>query len=333
MSHTYKLMIKTHTVTGLKYLCITRQIDHGKYSGSGIHWKAHLKKHGRTYTTKVIYQSSDYDTFVNVCEYVSKELDVVKSSEYANSIHETGYKDCSSDLFVDWWDAATDEQKQSVYAKRSHKMLNGSHWADSEKREEVCMKISESSKHKDISAFIAKGNKRMSELVNDKSSEWYKNYTNILSIAHLKRFENMSDADRSLLSERISNARLNTSEESKASRKKKIQAVYATGKHDANFARLSTERLGVGNPMAKIVVYSGVEMSKGDAYKQAVIDGYSKKVFEDMLVNSHEKCYYLHQEAEKVYEVLTCDVCGKSTNKKPSTFMRWHFKNCKGAKI
>ena len=195
------------------------------------------------------------------------------------------------------------------------------------------MKLSESSKSKDISAFIAKGNKRMSELVNDKSSEWYKNYTKNLSIAHLKRFENMSDDDRSLLSERISKARLNTSEESKASRKKKIQAVYATGKHDANFARLSTERLGVGNPSAKIVVYSGVEMSKGDAYKQAVIDGYSKKVFEDMLVNSHEKCYYLHQETEKVYEVLTCDVCGKSTDKRPNTFMRWHFKNCKGAKI
>ena len=32
---TYKLMIKQHNITGLKYLCITKKDDYVKYTGSG----------------------------------------------------------------------------------------------------------------------------------------------------------------------------------------------------------------------------------------------------------------------------------------------------------
>lgn len=34
--YTYKLMIKTHNVTGKKYLCITRRDDYISYKGSGL---------------------------------------------------------------------------------------------------------------------------------------------------------------------------------------------------------------------------------------------------------------------------------------------------------
>jgi len=51
------LMVKTHTVTGLKYLCVTKK-DPFKYNGSGIYWLKHLKKHGTSHTTEVLRECS-----------------------------------------------------------------------------------------------------------------------------------------------------------------------------------------------------------------------------------------------------------------------------------
>ena len=47
----YKLMIKTHNVTGKKYLCMTTKADPYKYNGSGVYWKNHIKKYGKDITT------------------------------------------------------------------------------------------------------------------------------------------------------------------------------------------------------------------------------------------------------------------------------------------
>lgn len=55
----HTIYLKTHNVTGLKYLGYTRQSDPHKYQGSGKRWKKHIKKHGYDVTTEVIYQG-DY---------------------------------------------------------------------------------------------------------------------------------------------------------------------------------------------------------------------------------------------------------------------------------
>ena len=44
------LMIKTHNVTGKKYLCKKQaetDVDAIKYTGSGLRWKPHLKEFGK----------------------------------------------------------------------------------------------------------------------------------------------------------------------------------------------------------------------------------------------------------------------------------------------
>ena len=38
----YTLMIKTHNITGLKYLCKTVNSEPHKYMGSGKYWKKHF---------------------------------------------------------------------------------------------------------------------------------------------------------------------------------------------------------------------------------------------------------------------------------------------------
>ena len=53
------LMIKTHNLTGKKYLCkkLTATDKKAiKYSGSGLIWKPHLKEHGFNFTTEILYK-------------------------------------------------------------------------------------------------------------------------------------------------------------------------------------------------------------------------------------------------------------------------------------
>jgi len=86
----YKLMIKTHSHTGLKYMCVTTKQDYHKYSGSGIEWKKHLKENGRAWSTNLIFESNDKDEFSKVCFEKSILNDIVNSNEWANSMIEHG---------------------------------------------------------------------------------------------------------------------------------------------------------------------------------------------------------------------------------------------------
>jgi len=57
----YYLMVKTHNITGLKYLCQTKRKDPHKYLGSGLHWERHLNKHGKDITTEIIRECQSKD--------------------------------------------------------------------------------------------------------------------------------------------------------------------------------------------------------------------------------------------------------------------------------
>lgn len=85
----YYLYIKTHNVTGLKYLGQTKSDPH-KYKGSGIYWKRHLKNHGNDVTTDIIGIYSTKKELKEKGIFFSKLYDVVKSREWANLIFETG---------------------------------------------------------------------------------------------------------------------------------------------------------------------------------------------------------------------------------------------------
>lgn len=88
----YKLMIKRHVETGLKYLCSTKVTGKAfdAYTGSGSFWKKHLKANGRSISTEVIFETEDYDVFQIECYNKSIEFDVVASNEWANLIPESG---------------------------------------------------------------------------------------------------------------------------------------------------------------------------------------------------------------------------------------------------
>jgi hypothetical protein len=91
----YTLYVKTHKITGLKYLGQTKQ-DPNIYTGSGIDWKAHLKIHGRCIDTEILFQSSNKTDIVQLGEYYSNKWHILSSQDdfgnkiWANRVIENG---------------------------------------------------------------------------------------------------------------------------------------------------------------------------------------------------------------------------------------------------
>lgn len=85
------LMIKQHSVTGLKYLCKTTTKNPLKYNGSGIHWKSHIKCHGKSYVKTIWYKLfTNIDELVSVALTLSELYDIVESPFWANLKPENG---------------------------------------------------------------------------------------------------------------------------------------------------------------------------------------------------------------------------------------------------
>lgn len=88
---TYKLMVKEHSLTGLKYLCVTKRKNWESYTGSGVYWKQHLKKHGKIFTTVLLFETDNLEHLETECKYYSELYNVAESNEWANQIPELGY--------------------------------------------------------------------------------------------------------------------------------------------------------------------------------------------------------------------------------------------------
>ena len=86
----YYLYIKTHTVTGLKYLRQTKQKDFHLYTGSGARWKSHLANHGYTYTTVLLKECQDKSELKEWGMYYSNLWNITDSKEWANLCEESG---------------------------------------------------------------------------------------------------------------------------------------------------------------------------------------------------------------------------------------------------
>lgn len=86
----YRLMIKTHNQTGLKYLCQSSRIDYINYTGSGSYWKKHLSKHGPDFSTIVLFETTNKDEIKQQGIYYSNKFNVVNSEEWANLVPEQG---------------------------------------------------------------------------------------------------------------------------------------------------------------------------------------------------------------------------------------------------
>jgi hypothetical protein len=86
----YKLYVKTHNKTGLKYLGFTKNTDPHKYPGSGLYWTNHLNLHGRDYSTEILFESDNKSEITEKGIYYSNLWNVVTSSDWANLKPETG---------------------------------------------------------------------------------------------------------------------------------------------------------------------------------------------------------------------------------------------------
>jgi hypothetical protein len=84
------LYIKTHNITGLKYLGKTIAKDPHKYPGSGIYWASHLNKHGKNYTTEILKECHSKEELIEWGIYYSRLWNIVDSDEWANLKEEQG---------------------------------------------------------------------------------------------------------------------------------------------------------------------------------------------------------------------------------------------------
>lgn len=93
---TIYLCVKTHSTTGLKYLCQTTNINPHKYAGSGKYWKSHIKKYGYDVTTVIIKECNSMTELKESGLYYSNLWNVVDSRNslgnkiWANLIPESG---------------------------------------------------------------------------------------------------------------------------------------------------------------------------------------------------------------------------------------------------
>jgi DNA-binding transcriptional regulator YiaG len=84
------LYVKTHTITGLKYLGQTSSHDPYKYKGSGVYWRRHLRVHGPHFTTQILLASEDPNDIKETGMFFSGLWGIVDSREWANLMEEKG---------------------------------------------------------------------------------------------------------------------------------------------------------------------------------------------------------------------------------------------------
>lgn len=111
------LYIKQHEVTGMKYFGKTSVADPYKYNGSGKHWVRHISKHGKEYV-KTLWVSEPFyeqDNLVEFATFLSEEMDIVNSHQWANLTVENG---------IDGWVSG---QSRGAASKETRMKMSASH--------------------------------------------------------------------------------------------------------------------------------------------------------------------------------------------------------------
>jgi hypothetical protein len=116
---TIYLLVKTHSTTGLKYLCQTTRRDYEKYPGSGLYWKKHLVKHGTQHTTQVVRECANREEIIHWGQYYSNLWNVVNSSEWANLRPEEGSGNTSERARELWLNPVFRKKKAESFSKTS----------------------------------------------------------------------------------------------------------------------------------------------------------------------------------------------------------------------
>lgn len=86
----YYLYVKTHKITGLKYLGYTGKEDPYTYTGSGTRWLNHLHVHGFNFTTEILKECTSKTEIREHGVYFSRLWNVVSDKNWANLKEEQG---------------------------------------------------------------------------------------------------------------------------------------------------------------------------------------------------------------------------------------------------
>lgn len=85
------LYIKQHAITGKCYFGKTTRADPVKYLGSGKHWKAHIKIHGKEHVETLWHKLfTDQAECTRIALLFSEQQDIVKSDRWLNLMPENG---------------------------------------------------------------------------------------------------------------------------------------------------------------------------------------------------------------------------------------------------
>lgn len=306
----YRLMVKTHNVTGLKYLCITTKDDYESYTGSGKYWIRHLKVHGFDYSTEVLFEAEEKtDEFITTCKYYSNIFNVVESDEWANLVIENGNDGSLS--FI-----PTDEQR-----KHKSKVLTEYYKNNPDKVEEI---------RRNVKKYY-KENPEVRENISNKvkskfeDKEWY-------DFWYKRNLESVKNRPKEIYIEagkKISETKLNWSEEKRREVYDKVKETKKTSESWHSFVdEMKDARQGSGNPNAKGCVFEGVEFKTMTAFREYIkhSDISLNEAFNQLDDPENKNSYRLQKKKER--KTITCNVCGKQGSDSP-VFKRWHFNNCK----
>ena len=356
----YKLMIKTHSVTGLKYLCITMRKKWERYSGSGVQWLKHLRKHGREFTTELLFSSNDYDEFQKKCVEYSEKFDVVRSKEFANQIPETGYGEDGRPIVVGWWENASTEMIEDVFKRRAKTLKQTwddlteerrSDWVSNQREgwENWWNSLDGSTKQryyenrcyltsKAWESIPLDVRRKMTEHIRSKSAEFfanrdserYKEFVELKRRQTAERFASMDEEEITEYGKKVTDGKLSVTPEDREAWKERFKATWEANKerHLARCQKMSEERIGFDNPNCKRILWHGETYIVKDFNKKF---GHYRSKKNQAMFDTRADCAILFEQT-KEHLTLTCPHCGASTNKSPTAFLRWHFQNCKERK-
>lgn len=315
-----RLLEKTHNKTGLKYLCVTKKKDYEKYNGSGLYWRRHCKKHGYDIYTELIHESEEADeAFNEMCLEYSNKIDVVNSKEYANLVPEYGT--------VSWKNTYGYTEESKRLQKESLRIF----W-NSEDGE----KIKKGNSEKMYYFWHSEEHKQDALRVLEKIKNTWS--CPVLRAEHSERqkkyWEKLPEEKRGEFSKKVSEGRLNMSEEKKRKRAKNITLSFKKSeKRNSYVKRMKTERMGDNNPAAVKVFWKGLVFNTNtefERYLEENKDTLNKEQCKKMINDPDVVDCYKIGRKKKEKTKMVCPHCGKiSYCVKPSSMKRFHMDNCK----
>lgn len=346
----YKLMIKQHWETGVNYLCITKKDNWMGYKGSGTRWTSLIEKYPSEILTILLYTTESKEDLSVAASVYSEVFEIPNNPDFANLVPELGYEGNQGNFSM-WHENADEETLRDMYRRRRDTMMTErshiSHYkfldpSTEEYAERKSKYDSYISKHSDVMhekysnlpyeerlAMNAAARESAAKFWEDRESERFLEYIQNKSEGMKTWYKNLPEEEKKSRSERISKSRLNMPADKKALRGERVSESFKTSPSRLEYNRkMKVDRIGAGNPNAKIYTWFGEEMTAGQFKELVRNQGISKDDIDAAFLD-REDCVRPPDDT-KVYEILTCPHCNKSsTGKKTSAFCRWHFDNCK----